>query len=436
MLMRFTLIFLLLLGSRFILHAGIPATTLAKTLDSLNPTQRAVLYQYGTLRKNAGQAVADSFWMLRQPVLGAIDQERGALLAEELLQSARITYNLEKPSRLQALRGVFTTSRLLIGLAALIAVVAVIQLLSRYLPGFFSWLRTVLAPFIRWLFNPVALSWELLGLGILIVWLAPGIPEITIRTIIVHLGIFFIWSQLTAIHTRRYLFKDYSDEIINILESNNVTPVRAFVNVSLPALFTAAAIYWAKLRTGDPWYAYEVIVPVMICIFALPPLRSMERALTKVLFPFPAPVLRTKDQRMIAYAVISLLVWMIMVAVPVRIPESLLVLSIFLVCMLLVLSIEDVTRCGIKNFVWTQVITVSFLLAVILTGAQYADIALTWTGLGGLLLFVLIKYWEIPVLLGWSWKNKKAWGALGMAVLIWGIAMLLRNNAEWFVFIK
>jgi hypothetical protein len=82
------------------------------------------------------------------------------------------------------------------------------------------------------------------------------------------------------------------------------------------------------------------------------------------------------------------------------------------------------------------VITVSFLLAVILTGAQYADIALTWTGLGGLLLFVLIKYWEIPVLLGWSWKNKKAWGALGMAVLIWGIAMLLRNNAEWFVFIK
>jgi hypothetical protein len=38
------------------------------------------------------------------------------------------------------------------------------------------------------------------------------------------------------------------------------------------------------------------------------------------------------------------------------------------------------------------------------------------------------------VLLGWSWKNKKAWGALGMALLIWGIAVLIRSRPEWFTF--
>lgn len=434
--MRFILVFFCFLICHLALYAEVPATTLARTLDSLNANQRTLLYQFGTLHNWAGQTVADSFWTVHQAELSSVGKEEGELLAAELLQSAHLTYSLEKPSKLQALRGVFTTSRLLIGLAALIAAAAIIQLLSKYLPNLFLWLRTVLAPFIRWLFNPRALSWELLILGIIAVRFAPDISETIIRTIIIHLGFFFIWSQLTAIHTRRYLFKDYSNAIKAIFETDNVKPVRAFVEVSLPAIFTAVAIYWTMLQTQDPWYAYEIIVPVMISIFALPPLRRIEIFLNRLLFPFPSYVLNVRDQRIASYVVISIVVWVIMLLIPVWLPESMVLLSVFVIGMLLILSIEDVTRCGISNYIWMQLLTLGFTIAVILAGTQCSNISLTWTGFGGILIFVLIKYWEIPVLLGWRWKNRKSWGALGMALLIWGIAILLRNHAEWFVLIK
>lgn len=109
-------------------------------------------------------------------------------------------------------------------------------------------------------------------------------------------------------------------------------------------------------------------------------------------------------------------------------------LTIFLVMALLFISIADVIHSGGKNYIWLQVVALGFLFAVVVTGAQLGQLLLTWTGMGGLLLYVLIKYWELPVMLGWSWKNKKAWGALGMAALIWGIAVLIRSHPEWFTF--
>jgi len=414
--------------------ASTPETTLAKTLDSLSGTQRALLYQYGTLQSWAGGRIADSFWNSHQSELGHLNKESATLLAEELLHNTDLVYTVKKPSRVQALRGVFTTSRLLFGLAALIGAFAAIQLLGKYLPDFFRWIMRYLSPLLRWLFSPVALTWELLILGIAAIFLGPHITETYTRTIIIHLGIFYVWSQLTAITTRQYHIKYYSKAIFDSLDNYRLSPWQTFIQVSFPALATTAGVFWAMQATGDTWYPYEVIVPLMISIFALPPLRRMEGLLSRVLFPFSMVSLRVKDQRLAAYVVISLIVWVVMLLLPVIIPESLLVLSVFLLLTLILFSIEDVSNCGMKNFIWLQVITLSFCIAVILAGSQLSMLMLIWAGMGGLLLYVMIKYWELPTLFGWSWKNRnrKAWGALGMAALIWGIASLIRMHPEWF----
>ncbi|NLU95545.1 hypothetical protein [Chitinophaga sp. Ak27] len=406
---------------------------LARTLESLTSRQKTILYQYGTLSAWASPAQADSFWRMHQPELGRVTREEAGLLATELLNNTELVYAIKHPSRLQALRGVFTASRLLIGLAALVGAFAVIQLLGRYLPDVWRSLLRYLSPLFRWLFSPKMLTWELLVLGMAAIYGGPLLGNLEIRAVVIHTGLVLLWSQLTAICIRIPFVKYYSKVIKNIFDDDQYTPLQAFRYVGVPALITTAAVWWVMQRCADSWYAYELIVPLMIAAFALPPVRMMEGRLNRVLLPFGNKRRwRAKDERMATYIVVSLVVWVGMLLLPVVYKESLLVLTIFLGCALLGLSIEEVTNCGIPNYIWLQVVTLVFLCAVVLAGAQLEALLLMWAGLGGLLLYVLIKYWELPMVLGWSWKNKKAWGALGMAVLIWGIALLIRSRPEWF----
>ncbi|MGF6929465.1 multisubunit Na+/H+ antiporter MnhC subunit [Chitinophaga sp. W2I13] len=427
--MRIIKIFLFLLT--FSQAAFATDAALAKILASLSSEQRTLLYQYGTLNTWASPAEADSFWRVHQPALGAISPEQGKLLATELLTNTELTYTIKKPSRLQALRGVFTASRLLLGLAALVGAFAAVQLIGRYLPGAWQWLVRHLYPFYRRLFSPQMLSWELLIVALAGIYWGPLIPELIIRTIVIHVALVLFWTQLTAILTRRYFAKQYTHIILQSFDHYN-TPMQAFLYVSVPAILTSAAILWVMQVCADVWYPYEVIVPAMIGIFTLPPLRSMEKALSRLLFPFTYERLRPKDQRAATYVLISLVVWGVLLLLPVVLKEALLMLTIFLTGALLFISIADVIHSGGKNYIWLQVVTLGFLFGVVVTGSQLGMLLLTWTGMGGLLVYLLIKYWELPVVLGWSWKDKKAWGALGMAVLIWGIATLIRSRPEWF----
>ncbi|MBS0030487.1 hypothetical protein ACTJJ0_25345 [Chitinophaga sp. 22321] len=404
---------------------------LAKILESLTSQQRTLLYQYGTLHTWAGPAPADSFWQQHRTALGAITPEQGKLLAAELLTNTELVYAVKQPSRLQALRGVFTASRLLLGLAALIGAFAVFQLLGKYLPGIWQWLVRHFYPLFRWLFSPRMLSWELLAAGIAAVYFGPLLPEVVIRTSLIHLGFALIWMQLTAITTREHGAKQYVD-ILRRSYGDYYTPLQAFIHIAVPAILVSVAVFWVMMVCPDAWYRYEVIVPAMTGVFALPPLRSMEAALSRGLFPFHESHLRKQDRRFAAYIVISIGVWVVLLLLPVTLNESLLMLTVFVVGMLLMLSIIEATHCGMPNYWWLQVVTLCFLFAAVLAGAQLGLLFVTWTGMIGLLAFVLIKYWELPVALGWSWKNKKAWGTLGMALLIWGIAALIRLRPEWF----
>lgn len=275
------------------------------------------------------------------------------------------------------------------------------------------------------------LSWELLAAGIAAVYWGVMIPDVVLRTVVIQIGLVMIWTQLTAILTRQHHVKEYSSLIKDCFD-DYYPAGRTFIHVSVPAILTSLAVLWVIRECPDVWYCYELTVPVMIGIFALPPLRSMESVLSRLIFPFPDSRIRVKDRRLAAYGVISLGVWIVLLVIPVFLPESLVMLAVFLTGLWILLSIADITRSGAKNYWWMQLFTLLFLCAEVLTGSQVGLLWVSWTGLGGILLYVIIKYWEMPVMLGWSWKNKRAWGALGMALLIWGIAVLIRSRPEWF----
>ncbi|MCW3466199.1 hypothetical protein [Chitinophaga nivalis] len=405
---------------------------LAKTLEALTPQQRTVLYQYGTLRLYATAAQADSFRLRQQYLLPDLTPEDAATLATELMTNTTLVYSLQQPSRLQALRGVFTASRLLLGLAALVAAYALIHLLYSYWSRCRDWLVRYLSPLFRRLFSPRMLTWQLLLIGIAGIFLGPRIPDIVLRTLLVHAGLFLLWAQLTAITTREYNIRRYMREIKYSLRSGE-DPWLAFKTVSLPAIAISAGIAWVMQHCPDPWYPYEVTVPMLAGLFTLPPLRRLEIPLSRVLLPFPHTV-ADEEQRTAAYVTVSLFIWVGLLFLPVIMMPSLLVLTFLLIIALLLLSIAKLTRCGMRNYSWLQAVTLVFLCSGVLAGAQLGILVLSWMALGGIVLYVLIKYWEIPALLGWSWKDRKALGLLGMAALIWAIAALFRYRPEWFVF--
>lgn len=232
------LLFLLTFGH----VASATDAALAKILESLTSQQRTLLYQYGTLSTWATPAQADSFWRVHQPALGAISPEQGKVLAAELLTNTELVYAIKKPSRLQALRGVFTASRLLLGLAGLIGAFALLMLLGKYMPGIWKWLVLRFSGVFRLLFSPRMLSWELLAVGIAIVYFGPMLSDIMLRTAVIHLGFALIWTQLTAIATRQHGAKQYVD-VIRRSYGGEYSPLRIFINISVPAVLVSVAIF-------------------------------------------------------------------------------------------------------------------------------------------------------------------------------------------------
>nr|WP_295871881.1 hypothetical protein [uncultured Chitinophaga sp.] len=404
---------------------------LARTLSVLSVTQKKLLYQYGTLQSYAGQPVADSFWRQHAQELKGVTPEQATILARELLDNTELVYKVTKPSRLQALRGVFTASRMLIGLAGLIAAYSLIHLLSRYWSRIFGWLYAKLYRLFYRLFSPRMLTWELLALSVAGIWWGVLIGDQTLRTIVLQVSVFTLWAQLTAVATRQDLIKRYLEQVVDHLERRG-TVKEAIIEVGLPALGATLALVWLMFRAPEDWYAYEVIVPGIIALFTLPPVVYLHKVLKKVVLPFPAES-RRADKLLGVYTAATLLLWTVLVCLPSVPPQVLVAVSVLLACLLLPMSVEEVTRCGTPNYIWLQVLTIGWLCACVLAGGQRTIPMLNWTGLGGLLLYVIVKYWEVPVLLGYSWKNRKALGSLGMAAIIWAVASLIRWQPQWFI---
>ena len=400
---------------------------LAKKLAGLTAPQRIILYQYGTLTSFATPAQADSF-LQAHPVPGITIVEAKEL-ANELLVNSDLVYEVKKPSRLQTLRGIFTASRLLIGLAALLSAFALIYLMRSY----WSVLVRYFTPMFRLLFSPVLLTIQLLTLGAVAVYFGPQIKEAFIRTVVIHIGLFAIWGQLTAIFTRQYFIKDYLDTVLDSFTTEN--PVkRSFFRVFIPAFVVTALYVWVISICNEGWYLYEVVVPAMIAIYSFPLVRILQKSLSRLAYPFPHNI-SPDDLQVASCIVVSVLVWIVLLYLPITFAPALIILSGGLSLIMMSIGFFRMYRGGTKNYIYVQIVSFLYLLAVIFAGAQRQLTQLTWIGLGGLFMYVIVKYWEWPTYLGWSWKKRKAWGLLGMALIIWGIAALVRMLPEWFAHI-
>jgi hypothetical protein len=401
---------------------------LAKKLAGLTASQKVILYQYGTLRSFATPIQADSFWQAH--AFPGITRAEADVLSDELLVNSDLVYQVKKPSRLQTLRGIFTATRLLLGLAGLLSAYALIVLLGSYWSALSKLLIKYFAPLFRLIFSPLLLTIELLVLGVAAVYFGPMIGEVFIRTVVVHLGLFVIWGQLTAVFMKEYYIKNYMDMVWDKL-TKDYRVKGSFIGIFIPAVIVTALYVWVVYACSDRWYQYEVIVPAMIAVYSFPLVQVLNKPLSRLIYPFPH-TMYAEDIKVAGYAFVSIFVWIALLFLPVLFLPALIILSGFLSLMMIGVSSFRTIRGGTKNYVYVQIISFLYLFAVVFAGTQRQLTELTWTGLGGVFLYVMVKYWEWPTYLGWSWKNKKAWGLLGMALIIWVIATIVRLLPEWF----
>lgn len=406
---------------------------LAKTLESLTSTQRSILFQYGTLEQYGTPETAATFWATHKTVIPQVQENQKKILAQELLANTTLVYEVKKPSQLQALRGVFTTSRILIGIAALVAAYALISILRSYWSRIFAWLFRNLAPLFRIIFSPRLLTYELLILGIIGIWLGADIASVVLRTIVVHIGLFLLWGLLTAVISRNYDLNNYTRTLKYNLDDNS-SYITSFFEISIPAFITTGAIIWLHFTTQDPWFSYEVSIPALVGLSTFPLVRWAEKPLSRILFPIQGSD-KFEFRRFTAMVVITLIIWGILWNWALLLQPVLETLTLLLILSMIFLSWMKVSNEHLNRYFYIQIITLLYCIASILLGSQFGLVSVLNIGLGGLVFFIVFKYWEIPTLFGWSWKDRKAWGILGMAFLLWVIAQLMLWVPQWFSFI-
>ncbi|MBN9284814.1 MULTISPECIES: hypothetical protein [unclassified Flavobacterium] len=407
----------------FLLPTATPVTDyeLAEIMSGLSNNQKTILYQYGTLKTYGNTATADAFWIAHQTGLAPLTKQQAALIASDLLENAQLAYTVKKTSRLQALTGLFTAARLLSAAAALIATFALLMLLKRFWHHIYERILQYLTPFFRLLFSPKILRFELLLLAVAALYFGPELKDVVLRTITIHLGLAVFWVLLTSFATGKPFYKITSFSFTY----KELTPKEVLVQITLPAVITILAMIRVIYQTKDPWYPFEITVSVLITLYLLPPVHRLLPKAWRLLFPFPDTLSHSK--KIPASCIVLLMpLWLVLLFLPATFTVPLLVLSLLLILLLLYVSLnESFSGKSYKNYIGIQLFTVVYLCACVIAGEKSHVATLTWSGLCGIFFYVLIKYWEVPVLFGWSWKNKKALGILGMAILIWGIARLL-----------
>ena len=280
-----------------------------------------------------------------------------------------------------------------------------------------------LAPLFRFLFSRLLLTYELLIVGVLCVYYGVSIGEFVLRTVVIHVGLCFLWSQSTAIFTREYFIKKYIFKIENNFWAES--PWEAVKTICLPAFcLTLALLYVLNKVSKDTFYNYEIVLSGIATIYALPFWRTLEKYLYPVLFPFKndkrerginslggctviaavATLGLVCQNNSILYNVISALI-------------SLLILSF------LILSSKMNYRYDFRNYYYLQFVTVLFLSLAFLYGFNNHLNEIVWLSLIGTSVYVVVKYFEIfSFFSDWKRSNAWAWKLLGTAILLWLLA--------------
>lgn len=412
-------IIVLILLCCFSTYAKTVSDSISSNLSSLNEKQKSVLYELAVLKKNGFNA--DEFWLKHKSKFPRFSDQVRDELAKQVFVYSEIVYSPPKDSAIQFWMQTKLLSNWMFYLSAFIAVCALIALFKRYWSLLIQFLINRLAPLFKFLFSPVLLTYELLLIGGACIFYGCIIEEFVLRTVIIHLGLFLLWGQSTAIFTKEYWVKKYVYEIENNFWGSD--PWETIKTISLPAVMVTIALLYVLYKVPeDIFYNYEIVVSGIAAIYALPFWRSLEKYIYPVLFPFTADYNRDRSINSLgACTVIAVIVTVVLVFQfnPVfnNIISALLSL---LMLSFLILSSKINHKYSYRNYYYLQFVTIVFLLAVLGYSYSVRLNEIIWFSLIGTSIYIIIKYFEIFSFFS-DWKRGKAWAwkLMGLAGLLW-----------------
>jgi hypothetical protein len=388
---------------------------------SLNEAQKKILYEFAVLQKNGSDS--NLYWQQHKNQFAAINDTVRDQLANEIYANSNILYTPVKDSAVQLWMQTQSLTNWMLYLAAFIAICAIIGLLRNYWGLLIDILIKQFAPLFRLLFSAILLTYELLFIGIVCVIFGCCIQEMTLRTVVIHTGLFLLWSQSTAIFTRKYLVKKYIFEIKNNFWSkNNWETVKT---ICLPAIIVTLALLYVLYKVpADTLYNYEIVVSGMAVICALPFWRTLEKYISPILIPFKDTSVERSIYSLAACVILGLIIDAFLIGQHNPLFSYVIIaLTSLLIISFLILSLKDNFRYNFKNYYYLQFITVLFLSVTLFYSFYIHSGEMIWASLIGTSIYIIIKYWEIPTFfISWKRNRTSAWGFLGMAVLLWILA--------------
>jgi len=391
---------------------------------SLNNNQKKILYEFAVLQKSGSDA--NAYWQQHKNQFSAINDTVRNQLAKEIYANSQVVYTPIKNSAVQLWMQTQSLTNWMLYLAAFIAICSIIGLLRNYWGLLIDILIRQFAPIFRLLFSAILLTYELLLIGIACVVFGCYIEEMTLRTVVIHTGLFLLWSQSTAIFTRKYLVKKYIFEIKNTYWGSNKW--ETVKTICLPAIIVTVALLYVLYKIPeDVLYNYEIVVSVMAIICALPFWRVLERYISPILIPFKDDNMERSIDSLATCVIVGLLidVFLIVQYNPLF-SYMITALTSLLIISFLLLSLKHNFKYNYKNYYYLQFITVLFLSSVLFYSFYMHSGEMIWASLIGTSIYIIIKYWEIPTFfISWKRSRTSAWGFLGMAVLLWLIAKVI-----------
>lgn len=393
----------------------------AEQIVSLNDTQKKILYEFAVVQK--GGSDANVYWQQHQNQFGAINDSVRNQLANEIYTNSHVVYIPVKDSAVHLWMQTQSLTNWMLYLAAFIAICAIIGLLRNYWGLLINILIKQFAPLFRLMFSAILLTYELLLIGIACIVGGCFIEEMALRTVVIHTGLFLLWSQSTALFTRKYLVSKYIFEIKNnFWGSDKWETVKT---ICLPAILVTGALLFVLYKIpADVLYNYEIVVSVMAAICALPFWRTLEKYISPILIPYKDTYIERSVYSLAACIVIALFIdgFLISQHKPVF-SYVIIALTSLLILSFLLVSLKDNFKHNYKNYYYLQLITFLFLSFSLFYSFYRNSAEMIWASLIGMSIYIVIKYWEIPTFFI-SWKKSKTvtWGFLGMALLLWILA--------------
>lgn len=388
-------------------------------LSLLNEEQKNVLYELAVLKKNGFNT--NQFWLKHKNEFPKFDDKVRDELARQVFVNSQVVYSPPKDSAIQFWMQTQLLTNWMFYLSAFIAICALVALFKRYWSLLIQFLINRLAPLFKFLFSPVLLTYELLLIGAACIFYGCIIEEFVLRTVIIHLGLFLLWSQSTAIFTKEYWVKKYVYEIENNFWGSD--PWETIKTISFPAVIVTLALLYVLFKVPeDIFYNYEIVISGIAAIYALPFWRSLEKYIYPVLFPFTADNNRDRSINSLGACTIVAVVVVVVLAFQLNPVFNNIIAALvsLLILSFLILSCKINHKYSFRNYCYLQFVTVVFLLVVLFYSYFVRLNEMIWFSLIAASMFIIIKYLEVFSFFS-DWKRGRAWAwkLMGLAGLLW-----------------